>query len=290
VERLQCAAREARVPKEEIVSTSRSPSRVRAAPGIHFSESAGLRHLHVGGSAIQSAMWIDTPDALALAYTQAMMAALLFQPEPQDAVLIGLGGGSLAKFIYRQLPATRISALEVDVRVVAAAHRMFHLPIGKRRLRVLIRDGAEYVAAHRHSADVIFLDAFVNFRQAPSVRSAAFYRAARSALRPDGVMAVNYMSDDPGLRAYLRRLAGAFDGRLLCLRAIGEDNLIVFAFADDPGVVTPSSLVGRAIALQQRHGLPFRDFASRLRPLHRLRVGGRTLLTLRELRASGAAR
>jgi spermidine synthase len=260
------------------VSTTRTPRAPSRAPGIHFSEAFGLRHLHVGGSAIQSAMRVDAPDDLALAYTRAMMGALLFHPEPRDVTLVGLGGGSLAKYIYRQLPQTRIVALEVDVRVVAAAHQMFHLPLGKRRLRVIVRDGAQYIAAHRGSTDIIFLDAFVNHRQAPSIRTDAFYRCAREALRRDGVLVVNYMSDDPGLRAYLRRLAGAFDGRLVCLRAIGEDNIIVFAFADDPGSVTPTSLAGRAIALERRHGLEFRRFAEGIRPLDRILVDRRPLL------------
>jgi spermidine synthase len=254
-------------------------------PGIHFSEADGMRHLHVGGTAIQSAMLIEDPDDLALAYTQAMMAALLFQPEPNDIIMIGLGGGSMAKWVYKHLPKTRTAAIEVDFRVVSAAHRMFHLPIGRKRLRVLVGDGADYVSRHPHSADLIFLDAFVNHRQAPSIRTAAFYRSARAALKRDGVLAINFMSDDPGLRAYLRRLADAFDGRLACLRAIGEDNIVVFAFADDPGVITPSSLTGRAISLQRQHGLEFRTFADKLRPLHRIRVDGRALLTQRELHA-----
>jgi spermidine synthase len=262
----------------------------QAVPGIHFSEAGGLRHLHMGGSAIQSAMRLDAPDDLALAYTRAMMAALLFQPQPRDVVLVGLGGGSLAKFIYRQMPRTRIVGLEVDVRVVAAAHRMFHLPLGKRRRKVLVRDGADYLPEQRGSFDLVFLDAFVNHRQAPTIRTAAFYRDARAALRPGGVLVVNYMTDDPGLRAYLRRLSTAFEGRLLCLRAIGEDNVIVFAFGDDPGVVTPASLAGRAIALQRRYGLEFRRFAEGLRPMDRVRIDGLPLLTARELQTSGCKR
>lgn len=244
-----------------------------------------MRHLHVGGTAIQSAMRIDDPHGLALAYTRSMMAALLFQPEPRDAIMIGLGGGSMAKWVYRHLPRMRTVAVEVDVRVVSAAHRMFHLPLGRKRLRVVVGDGADYVGKQPQSADLIFLDAFVNHRQAPSIRTADFYAAARRALRRDGVLAINFMSDDPGLRAYLKRLAQAFDGRLACLRAIGEDNVIVFAFADDPGVVTPSSLAGRAITLQRRYGLEFRRFAENLRPLHRIRVDRRALMTKRELDA-----
>lgn len=256
----------------------------RRKPGIHFSEAAGLRHLHVGGSAIQSAMRLDDPDALALAYTRAMMACLLFNPEPRDVLIIGLGGGSLAKFFYRRLPHARIVAIEIDVRVVNAAHRLFHMPIGKRRLRVLVADGAQHVERNAGSADVILLDAFVNHRQAPSIRTERFYRGAAQALRPDGILVINFMSDDPGLHAYIRRLAVAFAGRIFCLRAIGEDNIIVFAFLDDPGVLTPTSLIGRAIALEHRYGLEFRAFAARLRPLHRIRVRGRPLLSMSALR------
>ncbi len=254
-------------------------------PAINFSEAAGLRHLHVGGTAIQSAMHIDAPDELALAYTRAMMACLLFQPDPRDVIMVGLGGGSMAKWVYRRLPRTRIVAIEVDARVVSAAHRVFHLPLGRKRLQVLVGDGADYVANNPGSADLIFLDAFVNHRQAPSIRTAAFYQAARRALKPEGVLVINFMSDDPGLRSYLRRLAAAFQGHIACLRAIGEDNLLVFAFADDPGVITPTSLTGRAIALQRQYGMEFRAFAEGIRPPSRILVDRRPLLSKSELSA-----
>lgn len=263
---------------------SKQPApRTNKQPGIHFSEAAGMRQLHVGGTAIQSAMLIEDPNGLALAYTRSMMAALLFQPEPRDVIMIGLGGGSMAKWVYKRLPKTRTVAVEVDFRVVSAAHRMFHLPLGRKRLRIIVGDGAQYVAEHQHSADVIFLDAFVNHRQAPSIRTASFYASARQALRRDGILAINFMSDDAGLRAYLKRLAQAFEGRLACLRAVGEDNLIVFAFADDPGVITPTSLAGRAISLQRMYGLTFRHFAEHIRTLDQIRIGGRALMTRREL-------
>jgi spermidine synthase len=259
--------------------------RAKPRPAIQFSEAHGLRHLHVGGKAIQSAMKIDAPNELALAYTRAMMASLLFNPQPRDVLLVGLGGGSLAKHLYHRLRHTRIVALEVDVRVVAAAHRWFKLPLGRRRLKVIVGDGADFVTSHPGCADLIMLDAFVNHRQAPSIRTAAFYEAAKTALKKDGVLAINFMTDDPGLFAYLRRLGQTFNGRIACLRAIGEDNVIVFAFRDDPGVITPTSLAGRAIALQREHRLEFREFAARLRSPTAIRARGRPLISRADLRS-----
>ena len=76
------------------------------------SEERGVRHLHVGGEAIQSAMRLEDPFALELDYTRCMMAFLLFHAAPRRALMIGLGGGSLAKFFHRRLPALRTRVVE----------------------------------------------------------------------------------------------------------------------------------------------------------------------------------
>ena len=71
-------------------------------PPLVISEERGVRHLHVGGEAIQSAMRLEDPWALELDYTRCMMAFRLFHAEPRRALMIGLGGGSLAKFVHRR--------------------------------------------------------------------------------------------------------------------------------------------------------------------------------------------
>ena len=55
---------------------------------IAVTDARGVRTLHVGGEAIQSAMRIDDPFALALDYTRCMMAFLLFHPRPRQALMI----------------------------------------------------------------------------------------------------------------------------------------------------------------------------------------------------------
>ena len=61
-----------------------------------------MRCLHLGSSMVQSAMLLKAPNDLQLVYTQYMMGFLLFHPHPRDILMIGLGGGSLAKFVYHQ--------------------------------------------------------------------------------------------------------------------------------------------------------------------------------------------
>ena len=59
---------------------------------------------------VQSRMRLDDPTALDLDYSRVMMAFLLLQPQPESILMIGLGGGSLAKYCHRHLPQARITA------------------------------------------------------------------------------------------------------------------------------------------------------------------------------------
>src|SRR5882672_7498879 len=90
---------------------------------VAVSEQAGVRYLHIGGDAIQSAMRLAKPDRLELHYTRAMMGFLLFHPQPKKLLMIGLGGGSMPRFLHRAFPAARIMALEISPEVVAASRR-----------------------------------------------------------------------------------------------------------------------------------------------------------------------
>jgi spermidine synthase len=226
-----------------------------------------VRSLHVGGEAIQSSMKIGDPFALALDYTRCMMAFLLFHPEPRQALMIGLGGGSLAKFCYKHLRRTRIRVVELDERIVATARTHFALPPDGERLAVEIGDGAEALAPE--CCDVLVVDAFHDEAHVPELATAEFYDAAYLALEPGGVLVVNFMDDDPNLERYLERLANAFGGAVLRMRALYDPNILAFAVKDMPASVDWDALRRRAQTLESRLGLPFPKYAKRLRPVLR---------------------
>lgn len=77
-----------------------------------------LRKLHFSLAYVQSAMELNNPYALNIAYTRKMMAFLMFLPRPKHVLIVGLGGGSLTKFCHRELPRTRITTVEVDADVI----------------------------------------------------------------------------------------------------------------------------------------------------------------------------
>jgi spermidine synthase len=234
---------------------------------VAVSDARGVRTLHVGGEAIQSAMRIDDPFALALDYTRCMMAFLLFHPEPREALMIGLGGGSLAKFFFKRFKQTSIRVVELDSRVLAAAREHFALPPDDERFRVEVGDGAEALAPE--CCDLLVLDAFEDELHVPRLASAAFYDGAFLALREPGAMVVNFMDDDPRFDQTLARLERAFGGAVLLMKALTDPNVLAFAFKGLPARVPWEELRRRAGRLQARLDLPFGRYASRLRAMNR---------------------
>jgi len=229
--------------------------------GLEVTEERGLRVLHLGSRAIQSAMRMNRPWDLELAYTRAMMGFLMFNPLPQDVLMIGLGGGSLAKFIRKQRPQTRITAVEIDPRVIAAARTHFELPPDDATLSVVEADGALYVRQHPGSADIILLDGFDAGNQVEALATQTFYAACRRALKPGGMLVVNLWGRDSEFAEYFARLTRAFDGEVGWLSVQNKTNVIVFAVAEAGASARLDAGQPQRANLSRRWGLDLRGFA-----------------------------
>jgi spermidine synthase len=236
-------------------------------PDLVVSEERGVRHLHVGGEAIQSAMRLDDPFALELDYTRCMMAFLLFHEQPRRALMIGLGGGSLAKFFHRRLPALRTHVVEYDERVIATARALFHVPADDARLSIEHGDGVEALAPE--CCDLLVVDGFEDESTPSAMVSQAFFDAAWCALDDAGVLVMNIMDDDPNFDRHLRRMENSFNGAVLAFQSLRDPNIVVIALKDAPPAIEWNVLRARADALEKKYGLPFPRYAERLRSMNR---------------------
>jgi len=236
-------------------------------PDLVVSEERGVRHLHVGGEAIQSAMRLDDPYALELDYTRCMMAFLLFHPEPRRALMIGLGGGSLAKFFHRQLPKLRTHVVEYDERVIATARALFHVPADDARLAIEHGDGVEALAPE--CCDLLVVDGFEDESTSPALVSQAFFDAAWCALEEPGAFVMNVMDDDKDFDRHLQRLERAFGGAVLAFRSLRDPNIVVLGLKGMPLEIEWRELRARADLLEGKYGLPFPRYVERLRSMNR---------------------
>ena len=247
----------------QVVHRQRSPDGV-----IEVVENQLTRSLHFGDPTRQSAMDLYRPTVLVLEYTQTMMACLLFNPRPRRALILGLGGGSLAKFLLHHFPECHIDAVEPARCVLAIARSHFELPTS-RNLTVHITDALSFATAKSRAQtnyDLLLVDVYNATGIVPCVTQAGFLAAAREMLCTDGVLCMNLSRPQRDLyRQGLRNLRKCFPERVYRLPVIAKGNEIALAL--QPGVEPGSlrELRARAEALQESLGLEFRDFLERMR-------------------------
>lgn len=150
-------------------------------------ETLTTKALHFSISEIQSRMQSRRPLALDLDYTRTMMGFLLFNDRPDTIGMIGLGGGSLAKFCRAYLPKARIDVVEINPHVIALRD-VFHVPPDDHLFAVRRGDGADFVRSPPHRLDVLMVDGYDPDGIPPALCSQALRRLPRltAAGRPAG--------------------------------------------------------------------------------------------------------
>lgn len=186
------------------------------------------RSLHFTMGELQSRMDMRNPWQLDVDYTRTMMGFLLFRPAPVRMAMVGLGGGSLAKFCYRQLPGCLISVVEINPHVIALRGD-FQVPDDDARFQVHEGDGAAFVASHTGVFDSLLVDGFDHEGQPAQLCSQGFYDDCFAALAPGGILAVNLHYDDPDYAVWIARIQRSFGGNAVEICALEKSNCIVFA-------------------------------------------------------------
>ena len=226
-------------------------------------DSPRRRYLHFDLDAVQSAMDLLQPERLCLAYTRKMMAFLLFNRLPKRVLLLGLGGGSLAKFCYRHLPQSAITAIEKSTDVLELREE-FCVPCDDQRFRVIRADAAEYVTQLSSCKDVILADACDHAGIAPQMNTRAFYSDAFRCLAPGGVFVANLCGDRPSRDAHFLRIRQVFGEQWLALPVHPDGNLIVLGFKDVAAPAALEQLVQAASDLKRAVGLDFPNYVRRI--------------------------
>lgn len=240
------------------------------AQTVYVSEKFGVRSLHIGSDTVQSAMRIARPMDLELAYTRSMMACLLFLVDPRDVLMVGLGGGSVAKYVRHHFPSARVRVLELNPQVVAIARQCFLVPPDDPRFEVIIGDGAEYMARTDIGADLIMVDGYDAESHVEALATREFYGHCRERLAPGGMLVVNLWGGDRQFNEVLKRIEAAFPAGNLCLPARKPGNVIAFGFRDPPGSLRWADLQRRASAIEARYDLEFPLFVDGLRVMNRI--------------------
>ncbi|MBX3617014.1 fused MFS/spermidine synthase [Nitrosomonas sp.] len=225
---------------------------------IEIREQAGVRSLHFGSDSIQGAMRIARPWHLELDYTREMMASLLLRDDthfPRNVLLIGLGAASLTKFLYRHCPQAKLTVIEIEPRVVAAARQFFKLPDDPLRLNIVIADGAQHIAGYDNTYDLILVDGFDASNRSNTLSTLPFYQTCRTRLNNNGILVANLLGRSRGYQSNFARIRSAFDERALAFPSCDSGNVIALAAGRETIRIPLSEFKERALELKKRTGL-----------------------------------
>jgi spermidine synthase len=229
---------------------------ISAVPGVDLLADADRPNswfLLVEGTP-QSHVDLSDPGYLDFSYVRRIAHAadlVASEGEPVEAMHLGAGALTVARYVAHSRPGSRQRAVDVDAALVETVRR--RLPWDRRaQLRVGIGDAREWITArHESSADLIGSDVFAGARTPARLTSAEFYAEAARVLRPGGRLA--YVGVHP---CFVGPFA-AREGDRVRLHAGYLDRALTFA---GPGVGS---------GIRRRVGVRHRTIADLLNPLTR---------------------
>lgn len=227
--------------------------------GIHpyVEEEDGLLTLYFNELSVQSEMRLDAPDELVMDYTRALMSFMLFAPNPKRIAMIGLGGGSLAKYCYRNLPQSDILMLEINPAVIALRNE-FAIPPDNERFHVLLADGADYIGNAPAPVDVLIVDGFDAKGHSPQLGTSQFYDDCFSMLNQNGVLALNLWFEYASYKEYLSRICNSFAHRVVIVDVEGSSaNKIILAVKSADFPPSAATLRQQADRLSKTHPINY---------------------------------
>lgn len=161
---------------------------------VRVSENNILRYL-VLDNTFHAVMLKTDPVFLALPYSQVMMGVLPIVEHPKRGLILGNGGGSLAKWLARYWPELDLDVVEMDPAVVQAAERYFDYTPPPNH-HVYVQDARTFLRSSQVKYDVVWVDAFARHLIPFHLTTKEFFQELRKHVTPEGAVAVNLASSD----------------------------------------------------------------------------------------------
>jgi len=161
---------------------------------VRVSENDLFRYLILNNT-FHAVMWKASPTSLALPYSQVMMGVLPILDNPRRGLILGHGGGSLAKWLGKNWPDLELDVVEMDPSVVEAAERYFaYTPPPNHH--VYVQDARTFLRNNPTRYDVVWVDVFARHLIPFHVTTQEFFEELRKHVNPEGAVAVNLASSD----------------------------------------------------------------------------------------------
>jgi predicted O-methyltransferase YrrM len=168
------------------------PTKVFGAPVFVVDFDRGTRHYRTLGSfgpdaqvTEQSSMDLLYPAHLVFHYERLMSLAFALCDRPINALLLGVGGAAMWRFVRAYLPECAATLVDSDETIVSIARRWFYLSQA-----VVIDTAQQFLAATTQRFDAILVDLYE--AGGPAANDVPFWSLCLDALAPGGCLATNW--------------------------------------------------------------------------------------------------
>lgn len=227
--------------------------------GHEICEHDSLRWIRFADGSIQSVMLLDEPAYPLLSYIQGLICSLLFTQQPIKLLNLGLGSGSIERFILSQFAEIELVSVEMDAKIIELTKQYFHLPSNH---RVVQMPAQHYLEVNQQSFDVLVSDIYPSQESANAYLSADFIMHAARGLNKQGVFAVNLLpSSKSEVVDVLFRIRKTFPW-ILIYDVPDMNNMVLFCTLSPPPSLT--TLKQRATQLRNSTGLDLAPICTKL--------------------------
>lgn len=185
-------------------------------------------------------------------YTHAVPAAFLLNPKIEKSLMIGLGGGSVGRYLLPRVPNLTIDYVDIDPAVPDVARRFFGLPDDP-RMKVHVQDGRRYLDDATGTWDLIYCDAYIGQSVPFHLTTAQFLDEVQKHLNPGGVFGLNLAAGlgDPFSQAMYRTVRDRFD-TVYVFKVLRAPNVLIMA-SKSAVSLPPQELVRRGQELDAKY-------------------------------------
>lgn len=209
---------------------------------------------------VQSQVDLSDLDRHMLEYSTLAFSGLLYHPEPERILVVGLGGGTIPRRMRNTFSDAAIDIVEIDPEILAVAERFFafkrdpamnvHIADGRVFIRRLLREDP----VPRY--DLVILDAFTSDYIPFHLMTEEFLKEVSGLLADDGVVVANVFRTNRLFDAELATFRAVF-GRCDVYPGKTSTNAILISTGPDGATLTSDEAVKRAGDLQQEHRFSF---------------------------------
>lgn len=203
-------------------------------------EQAGdTRTLLFDSGLIQSRIDVHHADKLPLPGNRLMLSHLMFGKIPDNILLAGCGGGSIARWFNAVSPSCHGTAIETSAEIIALARKYFDFPGADTNWNIRQDDIRQFITsklrAHDETYDFILFDIEEHGATPAWLIQPQFLENCKKLLSACGVITFNIVTRtaEDFARALLP-VRQVFPGKTYCLNSQDSQNIMITAFASRP--------------------------------------------------------